>query len=148
MELVNIEQLINKYFEGETSLNEEVQLRNYFTSHKVPAHLEIYQDLFGYFDAKSTEVYKKPLLPKKSIKIPYKWLSVAASIILLLGLFVFNNKSKPSKKQLAQSYQTTQEALQLISKNLNKGAFAMMQLQEFEKTKDIVFKEDNDKNDK
>jgi hypothetical protein len=148
MELVNIEKLINKYFEGETNLNEEAQLRNYFTSHKVPAHLEAYQDLFGYFESKSNEVYRKPLLPTKKVKISYKWLSVAASVILLLGLFIFNKPNKPSKEELAQSYQTTQEALQLISKNLNKGAFAMMQLQEFEKTKDIVFKEDNDKNNK
>ncbi|MFK5889906.1 MAG: hypothetical protein QM486_04160 [Flavobacteriaceae bacterium] len=140
MELVNIEKLIEKYFEGETNLNEEAQLRTYFTSQKVPAHLEAYQDLFGYFEAKANESFKKPLLPVKKVKVPYKWLSVAASIALLISVFMYN-KNETKKEQLAQSYQSTQEALQLISKNINKGAFAMVQLGEFEKTKTMVFKE-------
>jgi len=143
MELVNIENLIEKYFEGETSLKEEAQLRDYFTSHKVPAHLEEYQDLFGYFNFKANESFNKTLLPVKKDRVAYKWLSVAASIVLLISVFVYNN-NETKKEQLAQSYQNTQEALQLISKNLNKGAFAMAQLQEFEKTKTMVFKE-NDK---
>lgn len=144
MELVNIEKLIEKYFEGETNLNEEAQLRTYFTSQKVPVHLEAYQDLFGYFEAKANESFKKPLLPVKKVKVPYKWLSVAASIMLLISVFIYN-KNETKKEQLAQSYQSTQQALQLISKSLNKGAFAMVQLQEFEKTKTKVFKENNDK---
>jgi hypothetical protein len=144
MELVNIEKLIEKYFEGETNLNEEAQLRTYFTSQKVPVHLEAYQDLFGYFEAKANEPFKKPLLPVKKVKVSYKWLSVAASIVLLISVFIYN-KNETKKEQLAQSYQTTQQALQLISKSLNKGAFAMLQLQEFEKTKTKVFKENNEK---
>jgi len=142
MELVNIEKLIEKYFEGETSLEQEAELRRYFTSHKVPAYLEAYQDLFGYFEAKANESFKKPLLPVKKAKLSYKWLSVAASIVLLISVFIYN-KNETKKEQLAQSYQSTQQALQLISKSLNKGAFAMMQLGEFEKAKDIAFKEEN-----
>lgn len=141
MELVKVENLLEKYFEGETSLEQEAQLRKYFTTHKVPAHLEAYQDLFGYFDSKLNESYKKPLLPESKMKVPYKWLSIAASVAILFSVFVFNYQSKPSEEQIAQSYKNTKEALQLISKNINKGAFAMAQLQEFEKTKEIVFKE-------
>ena len=141
MELVKVENLLEKYFEGETSLEQEAQLRKYFTTHKVPVHLEAYQDLFGYFDSKLNESYKKSLLPESKIKVPYKWLSIAASVAILLSVFVFNYQSKPSEEQIAQSYKNTQEALQLISKNINKGAFAMAQLQEFEKTKEMVFKE-------
>jgi hypothetical protein len=144
MELVNIEKLLEKYFEGETSLEQEAELRRYFTSHKVPAHLEAYQDLFGYFESKASESFKKPLLPVKKAKLSYKWLSVAASIALLISVFIYN-KNETKKEQLAQSYQSTQQALQLISKSLNKGAFAMAQLQEFEKTKTKVFKEKNNK---
>jgi len=142
MELVKVENLLEKYFEGETSLEQEAQLRNYFTTHKVPAHLETYQDLFGYFDSKLNESYKKPLLAESKIKIPYKWLSIAASVAIIFSVLVFNNQSKKtSEAQIAQSYKNTQEALQLISKNINKGAFAMAQLGEFDKTKDIIFKE-------
>lgn len=142
MELVNIEKLVEKYFEGETSLKEEAELRQYFTTHQVPVHLEAYQDLFGYFEQKQKELYTKPIVVSKKTKVPYKWLSVAASVALLISIFTikpFNNE--PSKEELLAQYQTAQQALDLIAISLNKGNYAMVQLQNFDKTKDIIFKQ-------
>lgn len=142
MELNNVEKLLEKYFEGETSLNEEDALRQYFTTQKVPVHLEPYQDLFGYFTVKKSEALSKPIVLKKKPKISYKWLSIAAVLVFVLGTYIYNNHvDKTRQAQLMQDYQTTQQALDLISKNLNKGVFAMAQLQEFENTKNIIFKE-------
>jgi len=141
MELMNIEKLIEKYFEGQTTLAEETTLRQYFTTNKVPAHLQSYQDLFGYFKTKQLEVTNRPITLSKRIKFPYKWLSVAAMVIFVLGIYIFNTKpNKPSQAQLLKDYQTTQQALQMISKNLNKGTYAMAQLQEFDITKNKIFK--------
>ena len=51
MESVKIEQLLDKYLNAETTLQEEAVLRDYFTSGKeVALHLESYQALFGYYD--------------------------------------------------------------------------------------------------
>ena len=36
---MNIEELLNRYFEGETSAAEEQELRRFFASGDVPAHL-------------------------------------------------------------------------------------------------------------
>ena len=46
MELANIESLLDSYFEGETSLDQENILRDYFSSANVAPHLMAYQDLF------------------------------------------------------------------------------------------------------
>ncbi len=143
MELVNIEKLVEKYFEGETSLREEAELRQYFTTNQVPNHLEAYQDLFGYFEQKQKELYTKPIVVSKKIKVPYKWLSIAASVAILISVFTikpFNNE--PSREELLAQYQTAQQALDLIATSLNKGNYAMVQLQEFDKTKDIIFKQE------
>ena len=43
MELNKIEQLLNKYLEGETSLTEEQTLQEFFNSSQVPSHLLSYQ---------------------------------------------------------------------------------------------------------
>ena len=49
MELVKIDYLVEKYFQGETSIAEEKELRSYFSSLDVAPHLEQYKAVFGYF---------------------------------------------------------------------------------------------------
>ena len=49
MELDRIENLLEKYFEGETSIAEEKELKVYFSSGDVAQHLEQYKAIFGYF---------------------------------------------------------------------------------------------------
>ena len=46
----NIETLLEQYFEGQTSVEEEATLRQYFSLDSVPEHLEMYRPLFVYFD--------------------------------------------------------------------------------------------------
>jgi hypothetical protein len=48
MDTKKIEQLLEKYFEGETSLEEEKMLRNYFATEDIPDHLTSYRDQFRY----------------------------------------------------------------------------------------------------
>lgn len=50
MTIKEIENLLNKYFDGETSLEEENYLRDYFLNNEVPEHLKKYIDLFAYFE--------------------------------------------------------------------------------------------------
>lgn len=48
MNTEKIEQLLEKYFDGETSLEEEALLRNYFQNRDIPEHLQSYRDQFGF----------------------------------------------------------------------------------------------------
>ena len=48
MDYKYIEQLLDKYFEAQTSLGEEQILRAFFAQEDVPAHLQSYRDLFTY----------------------------------------------------------------------------------------------------
>jgi len=57
MVLNNIEQLLEKYDNGETSLNEEQQLRDYFAQEEVAPHLESYKVMFQYFNTTKQEHY-------------------------------------------------------------------------------------------
>lgn len=50
MTVKEIEQLLNKYFEGATSLEDENRLRDYFLNDEVPEHLKKYTNLFRYFE--------------------------------------------------------------------------------------------------
>lgn len=45
----DIEQLLEKYYEGETTLQEEKLLRQFFQEGSIPAHLQSHADQFRYF---------------------------------------------------------------------------------------------------
>jgi hypothetical protein len=141
MELNNIEKLLQKYLNAETTIAEEKVLKNYFASNKIAPHLEEYQALFGYFSISKTEKLTKPI-QLKSKKSNWKWLSVAASIILLMSVYTGyqNNQQRKAEK----IYNETRVALGMLSENLNKGNNAIAQLQYFEDSKNKIFKQSKD----
>jgi len=151
MDYNTIKELLDKYWEGETNLEEEQVLKNYFNSANVATDLEQFKPLFVYFKEEKkltskqnfgqlTEVSRaRPLIPK--------WLMAAASILLLIvgGLSYYNSNTitrvEEDPKLIADTYKDPQEAykeakaaLMLISKGLNKG---------ITKTKDGVKKAKN-----
>ncbi len=83
MERWQIDNLLEKYLAGETSLEEEVQLRNYFTKNEpLPSDLEEYRILFGFFKQEQQKTYESDvLLPQPQ---SYKWLMATASIAAIL----------------------------------------------------------------
>lgn len=142
MELVNVEKLIEKYENAETTLQEEQLLKEYFQQADVPYHLLEYKAMFNYFDESSAERFTKTI-PLKTNRPVWRWLSVAAVALIMISVYTFNG-SEPSEQEKAEmAYQETQKALNLISQNLNRGNnVAIAGLQEFEKTQSKVFKND------
>lgn len=51
MDYNHISKLLERYFEGETTLQEEKQLRRYFVEEQVAAEHEPYRDMFRFFTA-------------------------------------------------------------------------------------------------
>lgn len=90
-----IERLLDKYFEGETTAEEERRLRAFFASEEVPEHLAVYKPFFGYFDE---EIAKKDtgkeeeatqislVLPPQKRKLWYWMAGAAACMLILLSL--------------------------------------------------------------
>ena len=55
MDSKHIEELLNKYWQAETSLEEEQLLRQYFSSDDVPEHLRETALLFRYYEDQKKE---------------------------------------------------------------------------------------------
>ena len=138
MELANIEKLLEKYLNAETTIAEEKALKNYFSSDKVAPHLQEYQSLFGYFSTSKNERFTKTI-QLKTKKTNWKWLSVAATLVLLVSVYTGyqNNQQKKAEKVYAE----TQMAFGMLAANLNKGNEAIAKLQYFENTKNKIFKQ-------
>ncbi|MFV0419708.1 MAG: hypothetical protein ACK5KT_13385 [Dysgonomonas sp.] len=86
MNMKNIDELLEKYFEGETSIEEEKLLRNYFRQENIDEQHKIYAPLFNFFSEERKEI----AIEKKRKKTPlYTWIGIAASIALLIGVRAF-----------------------------------------------------------
>ncbi|SDS63774.1 hypothetical protein SAMN04515667_2627 [Formosa sp. Hel1_31_208] len=130
MVLNNIEKLLEKYDNGETTLKEEQQLKAYFAQEDIAPHLESYKVMFQYFNSTKQELYTKdvPLNPRKSYI--YQWISVAAVAVLMLGILIPNVLGGDkdaliegySKSEQLQAYNQTKEALALLSSSFNDAA--------------------------
>jgi hypothetical protein len=87
-------ELLEKYFRGETSLAEERELKRYFISGNVAAEHEIYRALFEEFKLESNETANVPLkkvIPEQR-KIKRIWFqtfaytAIAATLLLLVWI--------------------------------------------------------------
>ena len=137
MVLNSIEKLLEKYDNGETSLKEEQQLKEYFAQDNVAPHLESYRVMFQYFKTTKQELYTRdvPLKPKKNNL--YQWISVAAVAVLMLGILIPNilgGNETVTFADLSQEerevYFQTKEALAMLSSNFNKGTAGLNVLSE------------------
>ncbi|WP_035649690.1 hypothetical protein [Flavobacterium sp. ASV13] len=152
MELDRIENILEKYFQGETTIAEEKELKDYFSSPNVAQHLEQYQPMFGYFSQvkqqKSTQE-----IPLQTKKRNVAWLSIAASAVVLLGIGTyFFASEKDTAPAVAQSelgtydnpeeaLAATQKALALLSNNVNVGIESVQYINEYEQSKNKIFKQ-------
>ncbi len=140
MESVKIEQLLDKYLNAETTLQEEAVLSDYFTSGQVATHLEEYKALFIYFADNKSERFTKTI-QLNTKKTNWKWLSVAASVVLLFSVYTGYQNNQKEEARIA--FENTQMAFQLISKNFNKGTAAVSYLGEYQTTTNKIFKQPN-----
>jgi hypothetical protein len=152
MNLQEIEKLIEKFFEGETSLEEETLLREFFSGTDVPHK---WAGLTAYFafssHEKETAMSTDPLarIPEMQtgkkrwsavtdLKRPYiYWISgVAAGLLILVAVLV---KFDPFTRTIDSTYQDPQTAyleakkiLFYVSNKLNKGTSRLQPVGKFE----------------
>jgi len=88
---VEIKLLLDKYFEGDTSLWEEQRLRDYFSSKTVDKELVEYAPLFQYFKTERAE--KSTTIRRFHIEnvMIRSLIGAAACVLLLLGFFLSPN---------------------------------------------------------
>lgn len=151
MDYKYIEQLIERYWNCETSPEEEQILRSFFSQEDVPAHLLRYKDLFSFenkekeiglsedFDRKLLAEIEKPTVKARRISLyrrmmPMFKAAAAIAIVVLLGKAVQSsfNSGDNAGQQMTQSYRETysdpkqayehvSSALKIVSETMNEG---------------------------
>jgi hypothetical protein len=124
-----INEILDRYWQCETSVEEEKMLQNFFlSSTNIPSYLLQYQSLFEYREAKQAEKLPddfdekilKQIHPKRKRISLFRTIQVAASIALLVGLGLTAHVHHVRAEQ-AQARETVLDALFMISDNLQQG---------------------------
>ena len=148
MNIMKIKDLLEKYHNGETTLEEEKQLQEFFSQTDIPANLNIYKHQFQFFidshkeSIPDSDFEKKVLTRLNDIeKIPqtksrnnylYIVTGIAASILFVIGLsFQFGDIDFMKQAEVTQiedtykdpekAYEETKKTLLFVSKKLNQG---------------------------
>jgi len=145
MDYSTIKKLLEKYWEGETSILEESQLRDYFNQDEVEASLKEYKPLFVYvkeeqlikisddFEAKlKAQLVVEDKTPVKTRQLKFYLLRVAAAAIFIFGVFFLYQKNgslnqendlvyEDTYEDPEEAYAKAKEVLLLLSTKLNKG---------------------------
>ncbi len=165
MDLKRIKVLLEKYYSGDSTLDEENILRKYFNSEVVDSELIADKDIFLYQsqeNAKSMEVPdisdqiwdtlkdidSKKVKSKKSVK--YLFLRIAASIIILTGSYFLLKNEIFNKEQNIQfsdtydnpeiAYQQAKETLLYVSAMLNNGTDHLEPIQKVSEGTEQLYK--------
>ena len=144
MDYNNIRKLLEKYWEGKSSIQEEAHLRDFFAGTDVPEDLKSYQPLFQFFQMEQGKKlngdFDKRLIQqlesseKTSAKVrslPYYLVRITAVGLLLFSVY-FVSQQEPFKSDNAiatsydemspeEVYAQTKKALMLVSAKLKKG---------------------------
>lgn len=158
MDLKKIKTLLEKYYSGDTSIEEEKILKNYFERDDINDEFIADKDIFMFnIHEKSNldsipdisnqiwsniENHEKVIKNKKKKSINYTILRVAASVIIIVGsFFLLKNQTHSNSKNIVfadtfdspeQAYKETKKTLLLVSELLNKGTSHLDPIQKME----------------
>ena len=99
-----IEQLLNRFLEGESTIAEEEILARYFATHTVDSEWESYKQMFAYFESGMSAEDAPGAVSTNIVRVNWrKMMGIAASVAIMLGIGVtalIYNYSKPAKQNI------------------------------------------------
>jgi len=149
MNLQKIEQLLEKYDRGESTLEEENQLKEFFLNGDYPEILKGRKDLFSYYELSKKEeipsldfdekilsaITKEKVTPFGKRRQFFYITAIAASIVILFGIYFRYGISGSSLKDTYDdprlAYAETKKILLRVSANINTGVNEMKNIKHF-----------------
>ena len=140
-----VKQLLERYWQCETSLEEEQLLRTFFSGDNIPKNLKVYQSLFIHTNQLSEVKASKGLKSKinKPLRIQfYPALKVAASILIVLtigvGLYTHYQQEKQMEKVFSETYDNPEDAVRQTENVVARVSSILQLIQEQKAHNDIL----------
>ena len=163
MDSNRIDDLLNKYWNCETSLEEEQQLHEYFRGREIPEQLKETAALFRYFDANKKKAINdhgfesevmKQVEPQKRGRVAtlfYNTMRVAAGVaVLVVATWLVRNEIRKTTPVAMEdtyddpkiAFEETKKALQMISKSFGTAEEKAKKINLFNEAREQVQKEE------
>ena len=139
----HIEELLERYYNAQTSEAEEQRLRDFFAYEEVPAHLQAEKEMFmqlqvpeGLEERLSQQIDQWETQERHTLKanrsFRLQWIGgIAASLLLLFGAgYLYEPRPKDTCATPEEAYAHAEKALVRLSTALNKGMGKMEVIQE------------------
>lgn len=99
--------IVNRYFEAQTSEEEERLLKRFLASEEAQgAEFDEARAVMGLFAVAKKDYHAEQVAKTPTRHIPYKWLSVAAAVVLVVALW-WNRQEKPNYYACIDGVETT-----------------------------------------
>jgi hypothetical protein len=167
MDSNRIDELLNKYWNCETSLEEEQELRQYFRGSQVPEQWKETASLFRYFEeSKKKSLDDQPFDPRllekitvqqkgKGARLLYNSMRIAAGIaVLMIAVWFVRKEVRTSTPQeIVDTYddpklafEETKKALMMISKSFGQAEEQAKKINLFNEAKEEIQKDKKETN--
>ena len=164
MDSNKIEALLAKYWECETSLEEENLFREYFNQHDIPAKFKEAAALFAYFSQQRNKqvhdiafdktvvdsLQSKPKDKSKVVRLMYNFSRIAAGLIVVVvaTYYIRTEIRKTTPQEMVDTYsdpklafEETKKALLMISKGFGRAEEEAKKINLLNEAKDNIQKE-------
>jgi hypothetical protein len=140
-----IKNLLERYWQCETSPEEERELRALFSDENLSEELKIYQPLFlgtrQLSEIKADKELKSKLNPSRKIQF-YPALKIAASILVVvtigIGAYTHYQQGKQINKSYSDTYTDPEEAVQKTEQVIAKVSSVLQMIQEDNIQKELL----------
>lgn len=153
MDWKELDTMLERYYEGESTLDEERAIKLFFNSvENVPDKYREAAELFGYFNREASITMPDNFKFSAPVNKHKLWsiigsTGIAASIAIFIAITINHNQPK-AIDQIAQityqeqkkAYYQTKEALLIVSDNLKKGKREIQRLSIFNEVQKTIIK--------
>lgn len=153
-----IEQLLDKYWKADTSLEEEKELRDFFNSQDVPDDLKEVASLFNYFEFQKKQTlnegdFKQNLKVSddgrrgKVVKLMFTTAKIAAGVLVVVAatFLVRDEIRKSYPTEVVDTYsdpelafEETKKALMMISRGFGKAKQGAGKIKIFNQAEEVI----------
>jgi len=165
MDSKRIEELLERYWNADTTTEEEQELRSYFLGNTIPAHLKQTSDLFRYFESQRKKTLQDMSFDStvaaglnknkngKLRKLMYNTMRIAAgvAVVMLAVWFIRNEVRTPTPQAMVDTYddpklafEETKKALLMISKGFGKAREETRKLNMFNEAQEEIRKKEKE----
>jgi len=139
MDYKRVEHLLNRYDSGQSTNQEQEELRLFFMQEEIPEHWMPYKMMFTFFHSEQQSQSSKIFSPP-STKRNYSWIKAAAAV-LFLGLFTQQYLAYQQKRKAQVAFDQTLEILNLVSEQMTKGTAKLSYIKTFSETTNQFLKQ-------